>query len=138
MTPIRPLSAAALALIGLPAGAAVTGANAAQDRNRIKDLTQTPPQIPPRLPAKIPPASEAPAGARQLPHAGGRTFATLDAYLAYLRDYAGPTDRPWYREVRPGLFRLETGNLRTGEPGAPPRLFTREELERRFGFAGRP
>ncbi len=66
-----------------------------------------------------------------LPHARGRGFRTLDDYLAYLRTYAAPTDRPWYREVRPGVFRLETGNLRSD---AAPKLFTRAELERRFGF----
>lgn len=66
-----------------------------------------------------------------LPHARGRTFRSLDAYIAYLREYAAPNDRPWYREIRPGVYRLETGNLRTG---ARSRLFTREQLERRFGF----
>lgn len=97
------------------------------DRKWIKDLR------------KIPPTESAPAdGSAGVapPGAGGRTFATLDDYLAYLRDYAAPMDRPWYREVRPGVYRIETGNLRTGErPGAAPeRLFTREDLERRFGF----
>jgi hypothetical protein len=67
-----------------------------------------------------------------LPHANGRSFATLDAYLAHLRDHAAPIDKPWYREVRPGVYRRETGNLRNG---AIPREFTRAELERRFGFA---
>ncbi len=66
-----------------------------------------------------------------LPSAHGRTFATLDAYLAHLRAYAAPVDRPWYREIAPNLFRLERGNLRTLD--APP-TFTREELERKFGF----
>lgn len=70
-------------------------------------------------------------GGRTLPHAAGREFRTLEAYLAYLRDFAAPMDRPWYREVKPGLYRLERGNFR-GE--AEERLFTREELERRFGF----
>ena len=66
-----------------------------------------------------------------LPHARGRTFRTLDAYLAYLRDYAAPMDRPWYREVSPDMYRLETGNFRSG---ASARTYTRAELERRFGF----
>jgi len=68
---------------------------------------------------------------RPLPYARGRSFASLDAYLAYLRDYSGPVGLPWYREVRPGVYQLETGNLR---PNPPARLFTREQLERRFGF----
>ncbi|WP_375401988.1 hypothetical protein [uncultured Sphingomonas sp.] len=66
-----------------------------------------------------------------LPHARGREFETLDEYLAHLRDYAGPMDRPWYREVSPGLFRLETGNLRDGSAA---RHFTRDQLAKRFGF----
>lgn len=66
-----------------------------------------------------------------LPHANGRSFATLDAYLAYLREYAAPMDRPWYHEVRKDVFRKETGNLRSG---TEPQLFTREQLEHRFGF----
>lgn len=65
------------------------------------------------------------------PKEGGRVFGSLDEYLVYLRDYAAPMDQPWYREVRPGVYRLETGNLRSD---APPRHFTREDLERRFGF----
>jgi hypothetical protein len=75
----------------------------------------------------------APPGAvrRDLPHARGREFRTLDAYLAYLKAYAAPIDRPWYRQIGPGLYKLETGNLRSD---APPRLFTRDQLERRFGF----
>lgn len=67
-----------------------------------------------------------------LPHAGKRTFKSLDAYLAYLREFAAPIDKPWYREVRPGVFQLQRGNLRTLD--APPTL-TREELARKFGFA---
>jgi hypothetical protein len=67
-----------------------------------------------------------------LPYARGRSFLTLDEYLAFRRK-GGALDLPWYREVRPGLYQLETGNLR---PAGPERLFTREELERKFGFAG--
>lgn len=74
-------------------------------------------------------------GAQPRPGAPGRSFRTLDEYLAYLRQYAAPMDRPWYREVRPGMFKLETGNFRPLDASdAPPRYFTRGELERRFGF----
>lgn len=66
-----------------------------------------------------------------LPGANGRSFATLDAYLAHLRAYAATIDRPWYREVQPNVFLLERGNLRTL---TPPPTFTREQLERKFGF----
>lgn len=74
------------------------------------------------------------ATGRRPPDADGREFATLDAYLAHLRKLAAPMDRPWYREVKPGLYRLETGNFRPLDGRAEPRLFTRAELERRFGF----
>jgi hypothetical protein len=66
-----------------------------------------------------------------LPYARGRSFGTLDEYLAFRRE-GGAIDLPWYREVRPGLYKLETGNLR---PAGPERYFTRDELERKFGFA---
>lgn len=90
----------------------------------------------PRLKGGAASASSAPAqqkvrSMKTLPHANGRTFATLDAYLAYLRDHAAPMDLPWYREVRPGIFRRES-NLRNG---ITPPEFTRTELEQRFGFA---
>lgn len=77
-----------------------------------------------------PPATAA-APIAGLPGANGRSFATLDAYLAHLRAYAATIDRPWYREVQPNVFRLERGNLRTL---TPPPTFTREQLERKFGF----
>lgn len=63
-------------------------------------------------------------------------FKTLDEYLAWLKAYAAPTDRAWYREIRPGVYELQTGNFRPleGTPAAQQRTFTREELERKFGF----
>ena len=62
-------------------------------------------------------------------------FPTLDAYLAWLRDTQAPVDGPWYREVRPGVFVLQTGgNLKLDGGNPPEPLFTREELERKFGF----
>ncbi len=60
-------------------------------------------------------------------------FADLDAYLAFLekRSHLGGA---WYREVAPGVYRHETGNLRR-EGGQQARTFTRAELEAMFGFA---
>lgn len=86
-----------------------------------------------RTPAKVARGADGASGAgvANLPDAHGRRFGTLDEYLRHLEKVAAPMDRPWYREVRPGVFRRETGNLRTG---APPRLFTRGELERLLGF----
>lgn len=68
-------------------------------------------------------------GVAGLPHAFGHSFATLDAYLAHLRDHAASIDLPWYREVRPGVF------AREGRGAAGPKEYTRAELERRWGFA---
>jgi hypothetical protein len=70
-------------------------------------------------------------GVRGLPSSFGRSFATLDEYLEHLRNYAGPVDRPWYREVRPGVYELVTSM----RPAPAPRTFTREELMRQFGFS---
>jgi hypothetical protein len=60
-------------------------------------------------------------------------FPNLDAYLAYL-EKRSHMDGPWYRRVRPGVYELQTGNLRRLDEGPRQRLFTREELERKFGF----
>ncbi len=68
---------------------------------------------------------------RQLPFAHGRNFATLDDYLAHLRDRAGPIGQPWYREVRPGVYALVTTRVPPGEP----QIHSREDLLRRFGFS---
>jgi len=65
-----------------------------------------------------------------LPFAQGRSFATLDDYLAY-RAARGASDVPWYREVAPGIYELAG---RRG-PGAPAKRFTRAELMAKFGFA---
>ena len=63
-----------------------------------------------------------------------RRFADLDAYLAYLRRMSA-VDRAWYREIRPGVYELQTGgNLRLDGGENAKRVFTRDELERKFGF----
>ena len=59
-------------------------------------------------------------------------FKSLDEYLAWLEKTQAPVDRPWYREIRPGVYELQTGgNLRILGPGGEeqPRkqTFTREE-----------
>jgi hypothetical protein len=63
-----------------------------------------------------------------------RRYRTLDDYLAFLESRA-PIDGHWYREIRPGVYRLETGNYRG--PEVEQRIFTREELERKFGYSPR-
>jgi hypothetical protein len=63
-----------------------------------------------------------------------RRFADLDAYLAHLRRRSA-IDGAWYREIRPGVYELQTGgNLRLDSGEKPRRVFTRDELERKFGF----
>lgn len=62
-------------------------------------------------------------------------FGSLDEYLAHLELTQAPVDGPWYRQIRPGVYELQTGNLRVLEgTSEPKRIFTREELEREFGF----
>ena len=60
-------------------------------------------------------------------------FPNLDAYLAYL-EKRSHVDGPWYRQVRPGVYELQTGNLRRLDGAREKRTYTREELERKFGF----
>jgi hypothetical protein len=67
-----------------------------------------------------------------------KRFRTLDQYLAYLEQTQGPVDGPWYKEVSPGMYQLQTGgNLHLDVPAdaKEKRLFTRQELEKKFGFS---
>lgn len=67
-----------------------------------------------------------------------KRFATLDDYVAWLRQTQAPVDGPWYEEIRPGVYQLRTGNLRILGPGGdatpPDRTFTRAQLMKQFGF----
>jgi hypothetical protein len=67
----------------------------------------------------------------KLPYAGDRQFRTLDEYLAYRRTL-GATDRPWYEEISPGVYKL-TGGRRL--PGSPNPTYMRRELLEKFGFS---
>ena len=62
-------------------------------------------------------------------------FRSIDEYLAHLERTQGPVDGSWYKEVRPGVYELQTGNLHLDTPDGDKRTFTREELEREFGFS---
>ena len=64
-----------------------------------------------------------------------RSFASLDAYLDHLELTQAPIDKPWYKQVAPGMYRLQTGNLRLLEPSKEKTTFTRKELELKFGFS---
>ncbi|MGE0701796.1 MAG: hypothetical protein AB7O57_22045 [Hyphomicrobiaceae bacterium] len=66
-----------------------------------------------------------------LPHAEGRTFTNLDDYLSHLHELS-KIGVPYYAEVAPGIF--ERRSQVRPRQGKFPRS-TREELERRFGFA---
>ncbi len=79
--------------------------------------------------AARPPKPAGAADPKSLPYAQGRQFATLDEYLAFRRS-RGAIDLPWYKEVSPGLYELQT----TRKPAPAPRRFTRAELARTFGF----
>jgi hypothetical protein len=62
-------------------------------------------------------------------------FRSLDEYLAHLERTHGPIDKPWYKEVRPGVYELQTGNLRTLGSDDEKQRVTREEIKRKFGFS---
>ena len=64
-----------------------------------------------------------------------RQFRSLDEYLAHLERMEAPVDGPWYKEVRPGIYELQPGNLRVLGGEGQKQTFTREELERKFGFS---
>ena len=67
-------------------------------------------------------------GIANLPYARGKTFRTLDEYLAHL-EAQGAVDLPWWREIRPGVYERVTSM-----PESRPEVATRAELMRRFGF----
>ena len=81
------------------------------------------------LPGERAVSSDRPAPRAGLPFARGREFASLDEYLAFRKE-GGAIDLPWYKEVAPGIYELQT-NVR---PAAPARRITRTELARKFGF----
>jgi hypothetical protein len=80
--------------------------------------------------ARPAPSASAGTAIANLPYARGRSFRSLDAYLAFRREQ-GAIDLPWYKEIAPDLFELQT----TIRPAPPRRRFTRQELAKRFGFA---
>jgi len=67
-------------------------------------------------------------GVANLPYARGRTFRSLDEYLACL-EQQGAIDLPWWRQVSPGVYEWVRRM-----PGARPERATRAELMRRYGF----
>lgn len=68
-------------------------------------------------------------GIADLPFSYGKSFDTLDSYLAHLECHAAPIDQPWWREIRPGVFQEMTTAT-----DAKPRTATRSDLMKRYGF----
>lgn len=65
-----------------------------------------------------------------LPFSHGRSFATLDEYLAHLRDHAGPIGQSWYRQAGSDTYEL----MVTSVPRGRLETFTRRQLMERYGF----
>ena len=66
-----------------------------------------------------------------------KRFRTLDEYLDHLELTQEPVDGPWYKQIGPDLYELQTGNLKLDLPAGADekRVFTRQELEKKFGFS---
>ncbi len=69
-----------------------------------------------------------PEGVAGLPYSHGKTFATLNEYLAHLQTLSA-IDLPYWRQVRPGVYEQV---IRM--PGAVPETATREELMKKYCF----
>ena len=82
--------------------------------------------------AKMKPSTPS-SGVANLPFARGRTFGSLDEYLAHLERYAGPVGQPWYRKVWPDRYERVT-TVRSLDGRGQPETFTREQLMREYGF----
>lgn len=79
-------------------------------------------------PSKTPQSCATEREVAGLPFARGRSFCSLDAYLAHLESQ-GAIDLPWWRQVRPGLYEYVRRM-----PGAARETATRAQLLERFGF----
>jgi hypothetical protein len=66
---------------------------------------------------------------RNLPFARGRTFRSLDEYLAHL-EQLGAIDLPYWRRIGPDLYERVTTRIPRGEPERA----TRAELMEKYGF----
>ena len=68
-------------------------------------------------------------GVADLPFARGKSFCSLDAYLAHL-EVQGAIDLPYWRQIRPGVYEHVKRM-----PGASREIATRAQLLKRFGFS---
>jgi hypothetical protein len=69
-------------------------------------------------------------GVANLPFAMGKTFSSLDEYLNHLECFAAPIDKPWWKQIRPGVYE----HVKTATH-AKREIATRAELMKRFGFS---
>jgi hypothetical protein len=116
------LMALALAVSSTPACSRETGRGPGRDEAR--GATE------PRSSEREMSGTNSAGGVAKLPYARGKTFLTLDEYLAHL-ERQGAMDLPYWREVEPGVYQRITSRV----PAGPPERATRAELLRRFGFA---
>lgn len=72
--------------------------------------------------------SKTPEGVAGLPYSHGKVFATLDEYLAHLKQLSA-IDLPYWREISPGLYQKVVRM-----PEAEPQTATREELMKEYCF----
>ncbi len=115
------LTAIVLAVLSTPACAEETGRGPERgDARSARD---------PQSPETNLSESNPGGGVARLPFARGKTFRTLDEYLAHL-ERQGAIDLPYWRQVKPGLYERVTRRV----PPGPPERATRAELMRRFGF----
>lgn len=70
-----------------------------------------------------------PGPVSELPHADGRVFQTLDAYLAHLEEL-GTIGIAWFQLRPDGMYE----RIMRRPPGSAPELYTRQELQEMFGF----
>lgn len=68
-------------------------------------------------------------GVAELPFARGKSFCSLDAYLAHL-EAQGAIDLPYWRQIRPGVYEHVKRM-----PDATREIATRAQLLKRFGFS---
>lgn len=70
-----------------------------------------------------------------LPHARGQGFATLDDYLKHLERQSA-IGLPHYRAIKPDCYAYVTTKVDPeNKDGLGMRLFTRDDLLKRYGFS---
>ena len=126
--------AACAAPVETDEGAPQTSASleTAPSQPTLEAMPESPPEPPkPEKQADEPAYRITPEGVAGLPASDGKTFATLDDYLAHL-EVKGHTDRPFWERMKDGRYRWNTGR---GMQFREPKYATREELLKQYGFS---